>query len=616
MIELWTGSRPITPVLYLNDAMPSVKLVVILQLLSALVAAGLFLQTFRGKFNRFGLLFFAGLIQAFQYLYYCAYVDEVYVNLEHSWNLYHFGKFSFNPISIVDGTVELFYYAILAPFAWSHIALVYACIGLGLIIALLHTLLVWYFVRNFSNVVQFTILAAFAWNPIFAEIQSAGFGNGLVSLIYLLGFIAVWENRLSLAGVCAAILPLIRPDAVVYSLFLIIAITLKHRKIPFKTILFTAASVGVFMIIVHTLYGHWILTPILFKKTPFSEILRGLGPQMKPALYGLFDVYTCSVVGLICISTLQQLRPFRPEIDPDNRRLIHSQLLLMFFLYLFYILTNRNFFAETRRYYMPIEYLGIFLVLSEWGLPYFKKLKSGEYVESENDRGHSVELSRSYLLVGLLLLFIWCINSSVVRWKDRLYRSSDRTNQSVAWLIDREDVFSVQSAIAKQLVPNDWRIAATELQGFGYLLDHEIDPLYGYANRRMAMSKTLASRGTKTDVTYLFDSKPEIISTENFINYIYPYRLSPERQPYIIAEMHNNLGFNILEIVRLYPHIFIIQVVSSKGTVVDATFLVRDGLENEFRNNLREHQYTKTTEIKLDLDQFKKWASAHPFNPK
>lgn len=616
MIELWSGSRPITPVLYLNDATPSLKLVVILQLVTAIIAAGLFLQTLRGKFTRYGLLLFAGMIQTFQYLYYCAYVDEVYVNLEHSWNLYHFGKFSFSPIRIVDGTVELFYYAILTPFAWSHTALVYACMGLGLIIALLHTLLVWYFVRQFSNVVQFTIMAAFAWNPIFAEIQSAGFGNGLVSLIYLLGFIAIWESRWPLAGVCTTILPLIRPDAIVYSLFLIIAITVKQRKIPFKTILLTSASVGFFMMIVHTLYGHWILTPILFKKTPFTEILRGIGPQLKPALYGLFDSYTLSVVGLIGISTVQSLRQFRPEIDPKNRLLIRSQLVLMFSLYLFYILTNRNFFAETRRYYMPFEYLGYFLVLSEWGLPYFRKLKTGTHAESDKDTGHSIDLSRSYLLAGILLLLVLCINSSVVRWKDREYRFSDRTNQSVAWLAGREDIFAVHSAISKQLAPTDWRIATTELQGFGYLLDHEIDPLYGYANRRMAMSKTLAKRGTKTDVTYLFDSKPEMIWTDSFTNYIYPYSLSPERQPDIVAGLHNNLGFNILEIVRLYPHIFIIQAVSSKGTVVDGTFLVRDGLENEFRKNLQEHQYAKTTEIKLDLDQFKKWESSHPFTPK
>ena len=44
---------------------------------------------------------------------------------------------------------------------------------LGLIITLLHTGLCWYFVRNMPRLVQVLVLLGFAWNPIFAEIQSA-----------------------------------------------------------------------------------------------------------------------------------------------------------------------------------------------------------------------------------------------------------------------------------------------------------------------------------------------------------------------------------------------------------------------------------------------------------
>jgi len=109
MIESWTTDHFISPVLYLNDALPSVKSVILLQIITSVVCAMMAVETFRDRFGRKYLLVLGILIQSFQYLYYTAYVDEVYVNLEHSWNLYHFGKLSFSPVSIVDGTVELFY---------------------------------------------------------------------------------------------------------------------------------------------------------------------------------------------------------------------------------------------------------------------------------------------------------------------------------------------------------------------------------------------------------------------------------------------------------------------------------------------------------------------------
>ncbi|MFM1802032.1 MAG: hypothetical protein RJA81_1384, partial [Planctomycetota bacterium] len=304
MIEFWSTNRIIAPELYLNDAMPSLRIVVILQVITSITAIIAGIHFFRNRPNRVLLLIVSLLIQTFQYLYYCAYVDEVYVNLEHSWNLYHFGRFSFSPTHLVDGTVELFYYIILAPFAWSHLSLIYSSMILGLVVTLFHTVVVWYFVRHFSFLVQIALVLTFSWNPVFAEIQGSGFGNGMVSLLYLLGCVCIWENRWKSVTLVTVLLPLLRPDAVIFSSFLILAMILKYKKIPYQAVIGMFTSVGIFMLIVRISYGHWILTPILFKKTPIHEILGGLKPQFITAFYGLFDSYTMAVVILLLASAI------------------------------------------------------------------------------------------------------------------------------------------------------------------------------------------------------------------------------------------------------------------------------------------------------------------------
>lgn len=613
MIELWTTDRLISPVLYLNDALPSMKYVILLQIITSIVCAMMAVKSIRDGFGRKYLLLIGILIQSFQYLYYTAYVDEVYVNLEHSWNLYHFGRFSFSPVTMVDGTVELFYYSILAPFAWSHLSLIYACITLGLAISLLHTLLIWYFVRRYSLLIQLIVVIGFAWNPIFAEIQSSGFGNGIVSLLYLCGLVSIWENRWRLANAAAIAMPLLRPDAVVFSLFLIIAMALKTKKIPFAAILGTVISVGTLMVIVRFLYDHWILTPVMFKKTPLNEIVGGVRTQIIVTIYGLNDQYTMIVMALLIITTLPILKQFRPAIDLTGKTIIRTQFLLMFALFIFYTFTNRNFFAETRRYYLPFEYMGFLIVLSEWGMPYICDRLLNHQENSEPQAEQPKFDTRSYIVVMLLIISIWSINSATNRWKSRIGRFSDRTNSIVAWLTEREDSFSVQAAMSQELIPQSWRIATTELQGYGFLLDHEIDPLFGYANRRMALSKTIAKRGTKTDVNYLFDSKPEVIWLAKHKLIIFPSQVKPGKQHHMFSELQTDFGFNLTSLLEMYPNIFIVQAVSSKGYLVQASYFVRSGLEDDFRKFMRDHQYEKAGDIAIDLNIINQWVEKNPF---
>ena len=547
--------------------------------------------------GRWPILLLAALVQTFQYAYYCGYVDEVYINLEHSWNLYHFGRYSFSPSHMVDGTVELVYYAILAPFAWSHLSLIYACMGLGLIISLLHTVLVWYFVRNLPLIIQMIVTLGFAWNPIFAEIQGAGFGNGLVSLIYFLGFVAIWENHWRLATTCTVILPLIRPDAIIYSMFLIIAIALKQRRLPIRTVVGTVFAAMTFMSLVRLIYGHWILTPVLYKKTPLMEIFKGVWQQLIRLIYGLNDSYTLAICTVLIVSSLKVFKSLAPDVKPENRLLARTQFLLFTALFGFYVLTNRNFFAETRRYYLPFEYFGFILLITEWGLPW---LNSSRIVNNQSrDTADSFD-ARPYIIATLLFITLWSANTAVTRWANRENRLSDRTNPTVAWLMSREDAFSAISKVSEDLFPEQWRIATTELQGYGFLMDREIDPLFGYANRRMALSKTLAKRGTKTDVNYLKFSKPEVIWVGRNSPLTYPSDLKPENQPKLIGGLQIEMGFNLVEVIRDYPHFFVIQFPNDRGGVIETIFLVRKGHENTLTDRLNLLKFEKAAEVPVD----------------
>lgn len=606
MVEIWNKAETILPNVLLNNLLPSLKLVAFVQVLTAFYAIGLSILFYFKKMSataaRLHLLALACLIQAYQYGYYCGYVDEVYVNLEHSWNLYHFGKFSFSPDRIVDGTVELLYYGFLSFFAGTHASLVHACMVLGLVISLAHTITFWYLVRKMQFVVQFVVMIGFAWNPIFAEIQGAGFGNGLVSLIYMIGFVAIWEDRRNLAFVCAAVMPAIRPDAVAFSFSLILGMSMKWRMVPVKAILGTVLASAFFLLMVRQLYGHWMLTPILYKKTPLPEIIKGAFGQLNLVVYGLCDSYIVAVLVLLVFTTTKLLNGNAPVVSGPNRFLVRTQIVLMSGLYLFYILSNRNFFAETRRYYLPFEYLGFLLVATEWGLPWLTRISfmKSRDIESNRPGENLIESNQNLIVTFLFVISLVSLNSAVIRWKNRIDRFSDRSSSFVTMLLKRENNFSLSAHLANLSMPENWRIATTELQGFGFLTDHDIDPLYGYANRDIALSQDLNQDGRRIDTTYLKRSNPESIWTGSDSALLYPGDFVPESIDKVLGGHLHNHGFVAKEILAQYPHVFILQAKMPGTGVVNTVFLIRNGLEKEYRESLAALGFKKAIEIQID----------------
>ncbi len=625
MFEFWISGDRITPSLFLNDALPHLKFTLGLQVLTGLFAISLIVKSRIGavesKFYRSSLLVFALLIQTFQYMYHCGYLDEVYVNLEHSWNLYHFGRFSFSPNTMVDGTVEFVYYLILTPFAWSHRSLITASLILGWLITLGHTLAAWRISKDWPVLPRTILMLGFAWNPVFAQIQGAGFGNGLVSLIYFWGFVAIWEDKWRISSLCVAVLPLLRPDAIVYSVCLLIGMGIRFRRIPVMALLGMILSSGIFLIAAKLMYGHWILTPVIFKKTAPLEIFRGAGFQIVKMIVGLSNIYLLSVFALLLISTLPFIALWKPQISPKNQMLIRNQSLLMFGLYLFFVFTGRHFAAETRRYYLPFEFIGFFLLMSEWGIPAIRERiarsleqsSSTLFTDSELQKNPAIQVLTTRLI--LIIFMAWIFTSATFRIRNNYYdRFWNPYNSSTKRAIEREDDFSIIARVIQNTMPARWRIATTELQGLGYLLDHNIDPLYGYANRRMATSKIFAKQfsKTKTDPNYLRDSKPEVIWNPTR-PIVYPLHVEPIAQTNFFGWLQTDRGFDLNETLAMYPKTVVIQNPADWKISSEAVFMIRSDLDQEMTQSLIKAGYRKVLSVPYALDQIKEWSKANPF---
>jgi hypothetical protein len=135
-------------------------------------------------------------------------VDEVMINLEHSYNLKHFGKFSMSSTGWVDGTVEMLYYLLHAPFAWSQQSLVISNFAISFAIGWLH---LWLVARLFKYdtdpALRTFALCGFALCSPLIVIFSSGFGNGLVSLLFLAAIVAAAEGRTAFSLALSGLFP-------------------------------------------------------------------------------------------------------------------------------------------------------------------------------------------------------------------------------------------------------------------------------------------------------------------------------------------------------------------------------------------------------------------------
>ncbi|MEI7923146.1 MAG: hypothetical protein WCJ40_14665 [Planctomycetota bacterium] len=490
-----------------NDFLPNRKLGLLLLIIG--LAAGLILiiasNTSRRKpaawWSAFGFAASILLVYSGLHVFTSGYIDEVFVNLEHPWNLFHHGIFSFDPVRIVDGTVEMLYYIALTPFSQTHGSLVRANYIFGFLLGLGHLLLWWSMLSKVSGPAKWMISLIILNNISMVACFSNGFGNLLVSFVVLL---AVWldqNRRRSQATYLIALLPLIRIDAALVTAWFLISIDptwtgLKRIKRPIALSALCLISVLVFC---HLYYGHAVSTPILFK----SGLDLALSNFLQPAIWVVylrefgtyFHLLSFLVMACAC---------FNHNLSPFYLRLAAFGLPIQ----IFYWLSARSQYFDVTRYWLSVEVVWATitaLMLQEFVILYHLQLAKSPQASNETTTPPlNPDDSRQFKTIILpMVLCFWLVSCLF---------SKIGTNGFVAPIHDlpANQAYTLAAHLTNRTAPPDWKIAVHELNGFGYLLDRPVIDLWGYTNRTIASSKIRNLRGVKSRPETFLDESPEL----------------------------------------------------------------------------------------------------------
>lgn len=410
-------------------------------------------------------------------------IDEVFVNLEHPWNLYHHGRFSFSSQEMIDGTVEIPYYGFLTPFSGSHRSLLVANYVLGLIISIGHGLIVWRILDELTSLGRLLGTTFFLFNGAIAAVLSSGFGNGLVSLLLLLAILFQKQGRSRAALGIAAAMPLVRVDALLYGLCVLFADMRERRRVPVAALAGLGCAVAASLTAAKLMYDHWILTPALFKSNMDWNYFCSLGVRDLPIavrqLSAPFLLVSLAAIPPAVLwsarsSIIERLKPY----------FLASILLLLFFT----VQTGFTAFWRPERYA-----LGAYVVLAiapAWLLGF-----AADYLRQGVET-----LWRTFAIVPLVLL------GAALSWHLGYIQLGHTT-------ITHQRVNGLASGgiILDNLLPPDWTVAAHEINSVGYFTERPIMDLWGYTNRSIATSRTRNAAKIKADESFLKTARPNVV---------------------------------------------------------------------------------------------------------
>lgn len=412
------------------------------------------------------------------------FIDELFINLKHPWNLYHNGRFSFSSQEMIDGTVEIFYYSLLTPFAWSHRSLLLANYVLGMLITLGHVSLCWLLLAELKPLGRLFGAAFFALDGQILWILSSGFGNGLVSLAVLFCLWLQYRERYRSSLVVAALLPLVRIDAVVLGAIVLWADWRLRKRLPILAALGMVLSLLAVFGLTRILYGHWMLTPALFKSNIDTSYFLSLNRKE------VVSIFTRMFAPFLLISLV--LLPFALLFARTERLMgILKYYAPPALLLLIAITCTTNsmaavWFAE--RY--VLSSCVILIIPAIW-------LAARTLAQVA-----PVGVSRSIVLVPLVLLPL------ILSWRLGFVLVSHPTSVPFG---RRIDYLSSGGIILDRLLPRDWTVAAHEVDSVGYFTDRPILDLWGYTNRDIATSRKRNKVLVKSNCHYFQTVRPDVL---------------------------------------------------------------------------------------------------------
>jgi hypothetical protein len=460
-----------------------------------LIAAGLALALLGAWLKRRGesraldglTLAISSLVYAGAFIACSVFVDEVFINLEHSYNLYHHGRFSYSPAQSVGGTVELLYYALLAPFARGQAGLIRADFALGGVVGWAHVALAWALLPKGRFAGNLVLMILFSLNYPLITVFGDGFGNCLVSLAIMVAIHGRLSGRLNRYLWCAALLPLIRPDALIYSAALFAVDGLQSREPRWRHYAAAALAAAVYFSVYQLLFGRLLPIPIEFK-SPSLPLLQFFG------VWGGLRIATLlhdlpSLIGIAIVVFL-----FFRGRNAETRFFVQLSIACAG-IFVFYKVTTYGVNYDGR------YYVGFLLVLALAPLVCFGRPQNRDPVLEPIIAGLLDGGLRGRLVLSILAMLL------VGQYAATMKQHREMINYRA--FMHAIDGYGIGGQLMERILPEGWSVATTELNSFGFMHEREIIDLWGYTNASIARSDwTSKEWGIKVDPDFFLKQRP------------------------------------------------------------------------------------------------------------
>jgi hypothetical protein len=444
-------------------------------------------------FQNTSTLLISSLVLMGTYIYTATYINEVFVGLEQPYNLFHHGLFSFSPNRMVDGTSDLLYLLFFTPFAFNQEILLLVYYLVGGLVGWLHLFLLWKMLSNSNLSLKLLLLFIFSLSFPLISVFSTGFGNSFISLIVFWGIYYLLNGKTKNALVIASILPLIRPDAILYSFCIFFIVFIHKRKISTLHLTLSIFSLICYMSICKAMYGHWVPSCVSLKSPTISMI-----PLM--SWYGkIGGLRSYMIEHIIFFTSLIISIPLR-KIKPI--RVLQDYFIPFFGVYIFYWLTKLEWYHGEYRYAVVFElFTVIFPILF---IDIINREKLFIRIKSKNYSSWNIEFQSLFTKWSLFILVI--IIYIIPFYKSATYPYSETSKYTPIY----ENGDGVAGQFIDQIIPEEWTLATTELNGIGYMSDREIIGLAGYTNPAIAKSNILSSLNVRINPNYFIELKPDV----------------------------------------------------------------------------------------------------------
>ncbi|MFO0609509.1 MAG: hypothetical protein U0324_40475 [Polyangiales bacterium] len=427
-------------------------------------------------------------------------VDDLFVNLEHPYNLLHHGRFSVDHDRMVDGTTELPFYLLLTPFAVTQRVLFTANYVLGMLLGAAH---LWRMKRLLPAVrpeAQAAALGAAALSFPFVQNFGCGYGNLAVSLLALLGLEAVIQRRERVVVAACLAMPLLRLDGALFSAALGLTWWWVTKRFPWRQGLAAAAAVLCSLGVYKLLYGHPIPNPIRLRSVSLSEIpLIGPGMLGRRLMQWWMEPARLATFAVILGVGASRWTARRDEVG----RALAPWALFNAPIALYYlVVTLRGWNPLYGRYFMPLE-VAITLLAARDLASLFEALLAGSV--------KALRPAAARASVGLFVVALAVIASRRVALALRAPMAVDVLGiNGKRDELDRIGYHAWAGREFDRVTPPGWTFAVTEMDTFGHMNDRRIVDLWGFSNPDLVTYGTKNVFGTRYSMSVFLASGVEL----------------------------------------------------------------------------------------------------------